>query len=109
VTVNFATDSSIGESLAIGGAPGSCASTSSNGGTDYETTSGTLTFVPGDTSETITVLVCADVAAFFGSDEGAQGFFVFLASPTGLGAGGITDGLGQGTIVDDDDDILVSE
>jgi len=36
-------------------------SSSSRAGTDYQATSGTLTFAPGETSETIIVLVNGDV------------------------------------------------
>jgi hypothetical protein len=103
VTVDFTTSDGGGLATATGGASGSCAFMSSDGGTDYETTSGTLTFTPGDTSETVTVLVCADVALFWGFGEEDETFFVDLSNPTGGAT--ITDDQGQGTILDDDDDI----
>jgi CSLREA domain-containing protein len=63
-------------------------------GTDYEGTSGTVTFNPGETSKTITVLVDGDTVV-----EGNETFFVNLTSATN---GIITDAQGIGTIVDDD-------
>jgi CSLREA domain-containing protein len=64
------------------------------GGTDYVSNSGTVTFNPGETSKTITVLVDGDTIV-----EGNETFFVNLTSATN---GTITDGQGIGTIVDDD-------
>ncbi len=77
VTVNYAT------------APGSAIS-----GTDYQAASGSLTFLAGQTSKTITVLVNGDVA-----DEEIENFFVNLSSPD---FATIADAQGIGTILDND-------
>lgn len=63
---------------------------------DYTATSGTLTFVAGDTSETIAVTVPAAVCDF----ESTETFFVNLSSPTNAVIG---DGQGQGTILNNSD------
>lgn len=70
VTVNFAT-----------------ADGTATAGVDYNATSGTLTFAPGETSKTITVQVIGDVFA-----EANETFFVNLTNPTAA-----TIGTGQGT------------
>jgi hypothetical protein len=64
---------------------------------DYASASGTVTFAAGDVSEPVTVQVNGDTAI-----EGDETFNVNLSSPTGNAA--ILDGLGVGTIVDDDVD-----
>ncbi len=61
---------------------------------DYQTTSGTLTFAPGVTSQTLTVLVNGDTLG-----ENDETFFVNLSTPTNAA---IIDAQGQGTISDDD-------
>ena len=61
---------------------------------DYTTASGTVTFVPGDTSETLTVSVNGDVI-----DEADETFTVALSNPANAT---IADGSGLGTITDDD-------
>jgi len=61
---------------------------------DYATASGTVTFVPGDTAETLTVLVSGDLAT-----EPNETFNVDLAPPTGALLG---KSRGVGTILDDD-------
>lgn len=61
---------------------------------DYTGTSGTVTFVPGDVSETITIDVVGDTGF-----EANETFFVNLLSATG---GTITDNQGTGTIINDD-------
>ena len=63
-------------------------------GTDYVSTSGTVTFNPGETSKTIAVLLNGDTVV-----EGNETFFVELTNATN---GIITDAQGIGTIVDDD-------
>ena len=75
---------------------------------DYTTGSGTLTFVPGDTSETLTVSVNGDVI-----DEVDETFTVALSNPVNAT---ISDGSGLGTITDDDavpalsiDDVSLAE
>jgi hypothetical protein len=59
-------------------------------GVDYTATSGTLTFAPGQTSQTITVPVLNDPAL-----TSSQTFTVVLSSPSGAT---ITQGTGTGTI-----------
>src|SRR5216110_1009992 len=62
---------------------------------DYVAASGTVTFAPGVTSQPVTVTVNGDTK--FEPDET---FFVNLSNPTGGAT--ISDGQGQGTIVNDD-------
>jgi hypothetical protein len=61
---------------------------------DYTSTSGTLTFAPGETTKTITVLVKGDVL-----DEPNESYFINLTNPTNAT---ISDNQGVGTINDDD-------
>ena len=65
-------------------------------GSDYTSTSGTLTFAPGDTTQTITVPILNDTLF-----EGpiAETFNVNLLTPTNAT---IADNLGVGSILDDD-------
>ncbi|MBD2313244.1 DUF4347 domain-containing protein [Desertifilum sp. FACHB-1129] len=63
-------------------------------GQDYQATSGTLTFAPGETEKTITVPVIADNVI-----EPTERFFVRL---TGAARGTITTNQAVGTILDDD-------
>jgi len=63
---------------------------------DFMASSGTINFGFGDTSKTITVKVNGDVA-----DEPNEAFEVHLTSPSPNAT--IADGVGQLTIVDDDD------
>jgi hypothetical protein len=63
-------------------------------GSDYEAGSGTLTFAPGETSKTITILVNGDTLV-----EGDEVFAVNLSNAVGAT---IHDGQGAGTIVNDD-------
>jgi hypothetical protein len=63
-------------------------------GSDYQSTSGALTFNPGETAKPLTVLVNADITF-----EHNETFFVNLTSPTNAT---ITDNQGQGTITNDD-------
>src|SRR5947208_1164945 len=76
---------------------------------DYVAASGTVTFAPGVTSQPITVTVNGDTK--FEPDET---FFVNLSNPTGGAT--ISDGQGQGTILNDDtaptlaiDDVIQNE
>lgn len=62
-------------------------------GSDYAA-NGTLNFAPGDTAEPVTVLVNGDLV-----DESNETFFVNLSNPTNAL---IDDGLGVGTIIDDE-------
>ncbi|HEX6182697.1 MAG TPA: Calx-beta domain-containing protein, partial [Pyrinomonadaceae bacterium] len=61
---------------------------------DYQSASGALTFTPGQTSKTITVIVNGDTAF-----EEHENFFVNLSGETNANA---SDAQGQGTITDDD-------
>ena len=61
---------------------------------DYQANSGTVTFVPGDVSETITIAVVGD-----GLDEPNETFVVNLSAPVGAS---LADAQGTGTILDDD-------
>ena len=63
-------------------------------GTDYVASSGTLTFNPGETTKTITVLVNGDTV-----NEADETFFVNLSNPFNAT---IADGQGQNTILNDD-------
>src|SRR6185369_4492158 len=83
VSVNYATSNL----TATGGA--GC----NNPGVDYETTSGTLTFQPGNTSLTIPVKICGDSNA-----EAIETFLVTLSG--GVNAG--VDGQALGEIFNDD-------
>jgi hypothetical protein len=70
-------------------------------GSDYQATSGTLTFAPGETSKTVTVQVIGDRLP-----EPNETFVVNLRSPTNAP---IADGQGVGTIVDDEPRISISD
>lgn len=63
-------------------------------GSDYQSTSGTLTFDAGETSKTVTVVVLGDTAT-----ESNETFYVNLTNPANAT---IADGQGVGTIRDDD-------
>lgn len=78
VTVNYTTDD--GTATAAG---------------DYTATSGTLTFAPGSTTQTIRVVAAADSVR-----EATESFFVNLSNPTGGASCAI--GQGVGVMVDDD-------
>jgi len=63
-------------------------------GSDYQPASGSLTFTPGQTSKTVSVLVTGDVTT-----EPNENFFVNLFNP---GNASISDAQGLGTINNDD-------
>ncbi|MDX6443533.1 MAG: trimeric autotransporter adhesin [Blastocatellia bacterium] len=67
---------------------------------DYQALSGTLTFLPSDTSKTITVLVNGDTTV-----EPDERFFVNLSNPTNAT---ILDNQGVGVITNDDTDVTVA-
>jgi len=67
---------------------------SATDGGDYTGVSGTLTFAPGETIQTITVPINDDTR-----DELDETFFVLLSTPTNAV---LVDSTGVGTIVDDD-------
>src|SRR2546426_764499 len=68
--------------------------------TDYVPASGTVTFAPGSTSQTVTVLVNGDTKF-----EPTEDFFVNLDTPVNAS---ISDGQGVGTIVNDDSQPTIS-
>jgi hypothetical protein len=70
-------------------------------GSDYQAASGTLTFAPGATSKTVTVLVKGDRLA-----ESNETFVINLSNPTNAT---IDDGQGVGTIADDEPRISISD
>jgi hypothetical protein len=84
VSVNFAT-----------------ANGSATAGSDYQANFDTLTFAPGETSRTITVLVNGDRLG-----EANETFFVNLSGATNAT---IADGQGTGTIFDDEPRISISD
>ncbi len=61
---------------------------------DYAVASGTLQFMPGEVTKTITVSVTGDI-----EDEGDEKFFVILSNPTNAN---LADHQGRGLILDDD-------
>jgi hypothetical protein len=69
--------------------------TATVGDNDYVATSGTLTFAPGETTKTITVVVKGDK-----KKESNETFFVNLSDPSSNAL--ISDAQGIGTILDDD-------
>ena len=64
-------------------------------GSDYVAASGTLRFEPGETAQAITVTVLDD-----GESESEETFTVELSAPSGAT---VADGVGVGTITDDDE------
>ena len=70
-------------------------------GSDYTATSGTVTIPAGSTSAHVQVPILGDTAV-----EPDETFFVNLTNPVN---GSITDGQGQGTILNDDNTISVSD
>jgi probable HAF family extracellular repeat protein len=70
-------------------------------GSDFQSTSGTLTFAPGETSKTITVQVVGDRLP-----EPTETFVVNLSGPTNAY---IATGQGSGTIVDDEPRISITD
>ena len=70
-------------------------------GGDYNSTSGTLTFAPGETSKTVTVLVNGDRVP-----EPTETFALNLSAPTNAT---IADGQGVGTILDDEPRISIND
>jgi hypothetical protein len=74
---------------------------SATAGSDYQTTSGTLIFAPGETSTTITVPVIGDRLG-----EPNETFVVNLSSPTNAT---IADGQGTGTILDDEPRVSIGD
>jgi nitrous oxidase accessory protein NosD len=69
-------------------------------GNDYISSSGTLTFVPGENIKTVTIMVNGDA-----TPELDEAFFVNLSSATNAT---VTDGQGMGTIINDDTMVSVN-
>ncbi|PZQ18412.1 MAG: autotransporter outer membrane beta-barrel domain-containing protein [Rhodanobacter denitrificans] len=67
---------------------------------DYQPASGTLTFPPGTTTQTITVQVIGDIVP-----EADETFSVVLSAPSNATLGSAT---GTGTIVDDDEPVTIA-
>jgi urease beta subunit len=88
-TVTLSTASGLPVSVDFATADGSALATS-----DYQSQTGTLTFNPGQTTKTITVLVNGDTLI-----EANETFTVGLSGPVN---GSITTGTGTGTILNDD-------
>ncbi len=74
---------------------------SATAGSDYVTTTGTLTFIPGDTSETIPVTINGDTTA-----ETNESFTVNLTTPVNAT---ILDANGTGTITNDDATVSIGD
>jgi ribosomal protein L35AE/L33A len=70
-------------------------------GSDYVAAAGNLTFAPGETSKTITVQVNGDRIG-----EQNESFFVVLSNSSNAA---ITDGTGQGAIMDDEPRISIND
>jgi hypothetical protein len=79
----------------------STAADTATAGSDYTATSGTLTFDPGVTSQTVTVVVNGDRVG-----ETDESFFVNLDNPTNAT---VADAQGVGTILDDEPRISISD
>jgi ELWxxDGT repeat protein len=94
VTLSAATDQPV--TVAYSTADGSAVA-----GSDYQAKSGILTFAPGQTTQTITVLVVGNRLP-----EASETFFVNLSSPTGAT---VAEGQGLGTILDDEPRISISD
>jgi hypothetical protein len=73
---------------------------SANAGTDYQTTTGTLTFSPGQTAATLSVPVIGDTAV-----EPDETFFVNLTDPVNVT---LARAQGVGTIINDDTSVQFS-
>src|SRR5262249_31437364 len=94
VTLSFASTETVTVQFAT-------ANGSATAGSDYRVATGTLTFSPGETGKTITVLVYVDRLA-----EQNETFFVNLSGATSAIMG---DGQGVGTIVDDEPRISITD
>ncbi|HEV7373595.1 MAG TPA: Calx-beta domain-containing protein [Pyrinomonadaceae bacterium] len=93
-TVSLSTSSAQTVTVAYATSSAAPASGVATAGTDYQSTSGTLTFDPGQTSKSITVTINGDTLV-----EPDETFFVDLSNPTNAT---ISDPQGVGTITNDD-------
>jgi uncharacterized repeat protein (TIGR01451 family) len=87
------------QTVTVGYATSSASPATATADTDYQSTSGTVTFNPGETSKPVTITIKGDILV-----EPDETFFVNLSSPT---SAVILDGQGLGTILDDDKANLV--
>jgi uncharacterized repeat protein (TIGR01451 family) len=87
------------QTVTVGYATSSASPATATAGTDYQSTSGTLTFNPGETAKPVTVTINGDTLV-----EPDETFFVDLSGATNAI---ITDAQGQGTITNDDTANLV--
>ena len=67
---------------------------------DYHDRSGTLSFSPSETTQTITVTIVSDTV-----DESDEAFLINLSNPSNAT---IADGIGRVTIIDDDSPVIVN-
>ncbi|HEX6131178.1 MAG TPA: Calx-beta domain-containing protein [Actinomycetota bacterium] len=91
-TFTVSLDAPSGRTVTVGYAT---ADGSATAGADYTSASGTLTFAPGDTSETVAVALGQDAA-----DEPDETFALALSGATNATIAGAANG--TGTVVDDD-------
>jgi hypothetical protein len=70
-------------------------------GSDFQSTGGTVTFAPGQTSQSLTVPVIGDR-----TPESTESFFVDLSSPSNAT---IADGQGVGTILDNEPRVSIND
>jgi hypothetical protein len=94
VTLSAAYDQSVLVAYATGNG-------TATAGSDYQAVSSTLTFAPGETSKTITILVYGDRVA-----EPNETFFVNLSPPANAV---VTDAQGVGSIADDEPRISIGD
>ncbi len=93
-TVTMSNESSVSASVGYTTTDGTAEDEGGDG--DYTSVSGTLTFAPGVTQQTVNVTVGGDTM-----EEPTEDFFVDLSGPTGAT---LSDSRGVGTITDDDDE-----
>jgi len=86
-----------------GNAPTNPATGGTNSSADYLTTSGTLSFAPGETSKTISVTINGD-----STNETDENFLVTLSNVTGLDPLAQSDLVATGKIIDDEGLVTVS-
>lgn len=91
---NFAVDLSLGSARTVTVNYATLPGGTATAGEDYQPTSGTLTFAPGEVSKLVTVLVNGDM-----QPEPDELFFVELSSP---GNATLGQAQGKGTILNDD-------
>jgi hypothetical protein len=98
MTFTVSLSAAYGQTVTVGY---STADGTATAGSDYQAISGTLTFAPGETSQTIMVQVIGDRLP-----EANETFLVNLSDPTNAS---VADGQGIGTIVDDEPRISISD